>query len=151
MVLYKVNDRIEAYVKLDGRVFSFESFVVHLDGEQVVVIWDRGYEVTPKMVYDGWPTYLEGLKVFALNADSEYYQNGYGWGKVIRKVEDRKKTKQIHRHEPGGMVCLNCTKMVQYASSNMSDGSFCCRNCRLYKGYMLPKNIHYIGYQGERE
>jgi hypothetical protein len=151
MVSLKVNDKIEAYVKLDGRVFSFESQVVHIHDDQVVVLWDKGSEVTPQMVHNGFPAYLEGLRVFHLQSDPEYHATGYGWGRVIRKIEPPKKTKQIHRTEPGGMVCMNCTNMVQYASANMSDGSFCCRNCRLYKGYMLPIGVTYIGYVGERD
>jgi hypothetical protein len=151
MVSYKVNDKIEAYVKMDGRVFSFESQVVHMDGDQVVVLWDKGSEVTPKMVHDGWPAHLEGLSVYALHTDPTHHQNGYGWGRVVRKVDPPRKTKQVHRNDPGGMVCLNCRSMVQYVSANMSDGSFCCRNCRLYKSWTLPKDITYIGYEGERD
>lgn len=149
--MLKVGDKIEAKVKLNGRVYSFESQVVHFDGDHAVVLWDKGSEVTPQMICNGWPAHLEGAKVVHLHLDPQYFQMGRNWGRVVRKIECPKETRQVHRHEPGGMVCMNCGNMVQYASANMSNGSFCCRNCRLYKGYVLPRGIVYIGYEGERK
>jgi len=147
----EIGDKIEVYIKHHGQVYNFESRIVYvLSDTDVAITWDKGWEVQPKMINDGWPPPLEGTNVFVISTNPDHHQSGYGWGRVTRKIENEK-VKQVHLKNPGGMICMNCNKMVQYSSANMSDGSFCCRNCRLYKSYMLPEDVTYLGYQGERK
>lgn len=146
----EIGDRVEVFIKEDGKVFQFETELVSVSEKNAFIKWERGWTCEPYHIANfNLPHSLEGQKLYRLNF-SDHIQNGYGWGKVIRKIEPYKGATQLNLKEPGGMFCVACSKMVQYASSNMSDGSFCCRDCRKYKSWKIPDNITFIGYCGER-
>lgn len=155
----QVGDQVEAYVKRDARSYTFKTEVLHITTvmqgtdafDAAIVRWDKGFDITPNFIAMGFPAHLEGEKVFFLRQDPGYIQPGEEWGKVLRKLEKPKPVEQIRSHEPGGANCRVCNRMVQYASANMSDNSFVCRDCRLYKSWRIPDQITFVGFEGERE
>jgi hypothetical protein len=145
------GDRVEVFIKEDGRLFQFEVGLVHVDTKLAYIKWERGWVATPYLIANfDLPASLEGQKLYSLHFADYFNQAGYGWGKILRKIEPTMGTAQLRLKEPGGMFCAACNKMIQYASANMSDGSFCCRDCRQYKSWKLPDGITFVGYDGER-
>lgn len=151
---YKVSDKVKVFIYEGGLVYEYQTEILFLDKRdgQAWVPFFKGDLVTPDVcAYYGFPTSMEGIHVYKVSINPNFYRSFSGWGKILSKVTEKPELKQKHSHEPGGMFCLACKSFVQYASVNMSNGSFVCRHCRKYKSWLIPEDAHFIGFEGERE